>query len=228
MTLVKICGIRTVEEGRVALHAGADWLGFVFHPPSPRHLTVEQAATVVRALRQEVAGWSAVAVMVNPTAEEARHTIEMGGFDLVQLCGDEDPGLIAALPVPAIKVLRVEPGRELEVARSVREDRFGAARYLLDTHREGLYGGTGRTFDWASLQDVSGTCIVAGGLRPDNVGQALAVLAPFGVDVSGGVEFPGGGKDPGRVKQLIETVRAHDADPTGSPALVPQFQPASS
>ena len=210
MTVVKVCGIRTVEEGAAALEAGADWLGFVFYPPSRRNVAVGQAAEVIGALRTRFEGWSAVAVYVDPTLEQVREAVQACGFDYVQLHGDEDQALVRAAPVPAIKALRIERGGEAAAADKVVGDTFGASRYMLDTHTDGQYGGTGQTFDWPALRDVAAGCIVAGGLHAGNVRAALETLAPYGVDVSSGVEYPGGGKDPAAIRAFLEAVRTYD------------------
>lgn len=216
MTLVKVCGIRTLDEGRAALDAGAGWLGFVFWPPSKRYVTPERVARIVRRLRDERAGWSAVGVFVEPGLDEAAQVADLCGLDLVQLSGDESPDLVARMPRPVVKALRVRAGAEAEVAAAVRQDRYAAWRYLLDTHRDGLYGGTGMSFEWDALREVGRDCLVAGGLRPENVRGALDTLAPFGVDVSGGVERPSGSKDPARIRAFMEAVKRYDAHLVGA------------
>lgn len=211
MTLVKVCGIRDAEEGAHALTAGASWLGFVFWVPSKRYVEPDQAARVVDTLRQEYGrGWSAVGVFVEPDPDEARRIVDACKLDYVQLSGHEEPSLVAAMPLPVVKAVHVQVGDESAAAAAVREDRFGAQLYLLDTHREGMYGGTGEAFDWAALRQISARCLVAGGLRPENVGAAIELLRPHGVDVSGGVEYAGGGKDPRLVAAFTEAVRMQD------------------
>ncbi len=237
MTLVKICGIRTVEEGLAALDAGADWLGFVLWPGSRRAIDAVQAASVAAALRQARPGWAAVGVFVNPSADEVRRAVETCGLDWVQLSGEEAEGFTCQVPARVLKAVRVRPGEEAAVAQhvgqrlaragagaahslhpltrereapgAVRQDAQGAT-YLLDTHRDGWYGGTGRTFNWGALAAIGPVCFVAGGLHPDNVAVALAALSPRGVDVSSGVERPGGGKDPRLMRAFVEAVRTHD------------------
>ncbi len=209
-TVVKICGIRGVDEGRTALAAGADWLGFVLWEGSKRCIQPEDAAGIVRTLREERPGWSAVGVFVNPDPEFVQDVRARCDLDLVQLSGHEEPALVAGLSGRAMKALHVRPGQESESARTVRDDAYGAAYYLLDTHRDGAYGGTGATFDWTALRAAPQAYLLAGGLHPDNVESALDTLAPFGVDVSSGVEFAGGGKDPRRVKAFVDAVRRYD------------------
>lgn len=210
MTLAKVCGIRTVEEGSAALEAGADMLGFVIWPHSKRAVTVEQAAEIVAALRQHHQVWQAVGVFVDPTLDEVRTAADGARLDVVQLSGHEPPDLVAQVPRPVLKAVHVQPGEERQVAMTVGSNCYGADAYLLDTGKVGWYGGTGETFAWELLREVGAQCFVAGGLRPDNVVGALTTLRPKGVDVSSGVERPGGGKDPLLVRQFVEQVKEFD------------------
>jgi phosphoribosylanthranilate isomerase len=154
--------------------------------------------------------WAAVGVFVDPAPEDVAAIAAQCELDFVQLSGDEDANFVRQMPLPTVKAIRVERGREHEAAAIVRENGLGAHLYLLDTHRDGMYGGTGAQFDWGALRAIGPACIVAGGLRPDNVRTALETLTPHGVDVSGGVEFPGGGKDPRLIQAFMEAVRSYD------------------
>jgi phosphoribosylanthranilate isomerase len=138
------------------------------------------------------------------------------GIDYVQLSGDEPLDVVEAMPRPTFKAIHVRAGQEASAAEVVMTDALRAHRYLLDTHADGLPGGTGVAFDWAALQPIGPQCLVAGGLRPDNVALALSTLSPLGVDVSSGVEFPdaaGGGKDPRLIQAFLEAVRSYDHRP---------------
>lgn len=210
MTIVKVCGIRTAEEGRVALTAGANWLGFVFWDGSKRRTTPPDARPVVSVLRTEFSDWSAVGVFVNPTLDEVDLAVNTCGLDYVQLSGHETADFVAALPYPTVKALHVRQGEEAHAAEMVRSNAYGATLYLLDTHLEGRYGGTGQPFAWDALREVGPSCLVGGGLRAENVHVAMDALAPLGVDVSSGVEFPAGGKDPRLVRKFLEAVRSHE------------------
>lgn len=210
MTMVKVCGIRSIAEGRAALEAGANLLGFVFWPRSKRFVTPPDAARIIAALRQESLDWSAVGVFVDPSASDTAEASDVCGLDYVQLSGDEPAELIQAMPRPTIKAIHVRAGNEADAAEIVANDALGADLYLLDTHTEALPGGTGIPFDWPALRAIGPRCLVAGGLRPENVHEALTVLAPLGVDVSSGVEFPSGGKDPRLIRAFLEAVRSHD------------------
>jgi phosphoribosylanthranilate isomerase len=212
MTRVKVCGVKTLVAARAALRAGADFLGFVFYPPSPRFVTLAEAVAVVRACRAEFgAGWQAVAVFANPSPGEVERVLATGDFDWVQLSGDETPEFCASVPRPVLRGLRVEGDATLE---AVRANRYRAARYLLDAHVPGRFGGTGQSYDWARVAPVAGECFLAGGLTPANVGRAIAVARPWGVDVSSGVERDGE-KDPELIAAFLAAVRR----PAGAPGL---------
>ena len=210
MTIVKVCGMRTLEEGRTALAAGANLLGFIFWKPGKRYITPQTAARIISELRRDSRDWSAVGVFVDPSLDEVEEATAKCDFDYIQLSGNEPAAVVASMPRPTIKAVHVRPGGESAAAELIESDALRAQRYLLDTHADGLPGGTGVVFDWVELRRVGPACIVAGGLRPDNVAAALDTLAPFGVDVSSGVEFPNGGKDPQLVRAFVEAVHAHD------------------
>jgi phosphoribosylanthranilate isomerase len=211
VTLVKICGIRSLEDGRAALEAGANLLGFVFWKPGKRYISAEHAATIIDALRTEASDWSAVGVFVDASVQDVTDTANLCQLDYVQLSGNEPAEVVRAMPRPTLKALHVRTGQELLAADIVHSNALGAQLYLLDTHADSLPGGTGVAFDWAALRGVGPRCLVAGGLRPDNVGAALDTLAPLGVDVSSGVEYPdGASKDPRLVRAFLEAVRKHD------------------
>ncbi len=210
MTLVKICGIRTLAEARAATRSGADLLGFVFSPHSRRTVTAAAAARIIRQAREESAGWSAVGVFVDPTPDEVVEIARVCALDVVQLAGSESPACVRAMPLPVLKTIHVRAGDEPRAAETVETDAAGAHLYLLDTHVPGTHGGTGRQFDWQALRTIGPRCLVAGGLRPDNVGAALAALSPRGVDVSSGVEHAGGGKNPQLIRAFLERVKAYD------------------
>jgi phosphoribosylanthranilate isomerase len=210
VTLVKVCGLRSISEARVALQAGANYLGFIFWKPGKRYIAPTDAAHIIATLRTESLDWSAVGVFVDPVISEVAEIADLCGLDYVQLSGHEPAECVARMPRPTIKALHVRAGDESVAAEVVAANALGAQRYLLDTHAKGLPGGTGVQFDWAALNAVGPGCLVAGGLRPDNVTNALTTLAPFGVDVSSGVEFPSGGKDPRLIRAFLEAVRTHD------------------
>jgi phosphoribosylanthranilate isomerase len=211
MTLVKVCGIRSVGDGRAALQAGADLLGFIFWQPGKRFVAPAAAARIISELRTQSLAWSAVGVFVDPTLDEVTSAAVECGLDYVQLSGDEPPSLVREVPRPALKAIHVRAGEENMAVTAVERDSYAAAMYLLDTHVDTLPGGTGTLFHWAALKTIGPRCVVAGGLNANNVTQALTTLQPLGVDVSSGVEFPSGGKDPQLVRAFLEAVRTYDS-----------------
>jgi phosphoribosylanthranilate isomerase len=214
VTIVKVCGIRSVEDGRAALEAGANLLGFILWRPGKRYIAPPDAANIIATLRRERDDWSAVGVFVDPTRDEVDTACDVCNFDYVQLSGNEARDTVQTMPRRTIKAVHVRPGQEAHAAAVVQDNALGADLYLLDTHTDALPGGTGVPFDWPALRAVGPHCLVAGGLRPDNVGGALRALEPLGVDVSSGVEFSNArGKDPRLIKAFMEAVRDHDARP---------------
>lgn len=182
-TRTKICGITRVEDVYAASALGADALGFVFHPPSPRAVDVDRAAELVAATPAFV---SAVGLFVDPAEDEVRAVLDRVPLDVLQFHGDESPAFCASFGRPWIKALRMRD--ELDpVAECARY--AGARGILLDTFVAGRAGGTGQTFDWRRVPAaLAGRVILAGGLDPGNVAQAIAAVRPWAVDVSGGVE----------------------------------------
>lgn len=210
MTLVKVCGLRTLAEAQVALEAGADYLGFIFWKPGKRYIAPRDARRIIDNLRSERPDFSAVGVFVDPDPAEVEEATRLCDLDVIQLSGNESPEQVKTMPKATLKAVHVRAGAEDSAAKSILANEFCADRYLLDTHADSLPGGTGRAFGWATLRNVGPRCLVAGGLRPDNVHVALDTLRPWGVDVSSGVEFPGGGKDPCLIRAFMEAVRSYD------------------
>jgi len=203
MTLVKICGIRTLEEARVALEAGAWAIGEVF-APSPRRLEVERAAAINTKLGPAVVK---VGVFVNEDLGRVREIVTLCHLDMVQLHGEEPPEYLSEIPVPVIRSLPVKG--PLSAGQM---QRWPAWACHLDACRPGLRGGTGQVFNWDWIPSLPGSVriILAGGLNEYNVESAINRIRPMAVDVSSGVEFPGGGKDPDKVRRFIEKVREVD------------------
>ncbi len=256
MTWIKICGITNLDDGLAASDAGANALGFVFHPKSPRHVTLETARTIVAKVPQQIAK---VGVFVNQTVDSVRDTVKQVGLTAVQLHGDEStefsrelfqklangpprPLIFRAWPAkifdaPAEESIGwdpvaaglVEPD---EAYKGKRVHKIHVAKngdLFLETHgfRPGVIsgvlldstsaeerGGTGQAFDWEGVQPWAGVInsisklIVAGGLHPGNVQEAIHLLHPWGVDVSSGVECEPGKKDHRKVRAFVEAVRA--------------------
>ena len=199
--IVKVCGITTLDDGLAALDAGAEMLGFNFYPPSPRYLTTAACTELVSALRGAGPQFSAVGVFVNENPAEIRRMMSICDLDLAQLSGDEPPGDLAAVGEGrAFKSIRARGAVAISEA-----DRYavqpGALRpaLLLDAAAgTGQYGGTGLSADRQAAAHLAAThaLLLAGGLRPDNVAEAVRQVRPWGVDVASGVESAPGRKDP--------------------------------
>lgn len=199
----KICGITNLADALVAAEAGADAIGLVFYGKSPRAVSIAQAREIVAALPPFV---TTVGLFVNASRCEIDETLDAVALDVLQFHGDETPAECARFHRPWYKALRVRAGDDIraEVARYV-----GARAVLLDTFVEGVPGGTGEMFDWSLVpESLSVPVILAGGLTPQNVRQAIERVRPFAVDVSGGVELRKGIKDPARVREFVAQVRA--------------------
>ena len=229
MVRVKICGITRREDAERALTYGADYLGFIFHPASPRAMTRKLVAAVVHALRNthptaelfmRADPPRLVGVFVNERPNIIAEILEECGLDLAQLSGDEVAASVNTAESPifgrAYKAIRP---RTISEARSSAEQ-FSALvddrdshmpRLLLDTPHTSLFGGTGETSDWKLAADLSAAMpglMLAGGLRPENVANAIRQVRPFAVDVASGVEAAPGLKDPDRVREFILNARA--------------------
>lgn len=201
MTRVKICGITRIEDALHAVKAGADALGFVFHRKSPRYISPDSAASIIAELPPFV---QAVGLFVNSEAGLVNEISDLCRLDIVQLHGDETPEYCDDVRRRVIKAIRV---RGLESLDSV--GNYRVAGILLDAYSPHAYGGTGQSFNWelAARAAENGPVILAGGLTPENVGEAVAKVAPYGVDVSSGVESSPGIKDPLKVSEFIARAR---------------------
>jgi phosphoribosylanthranilate isomerase len=209
VTWVKICGITRVEDALAAAAAGADAIGFVFYPPSPRAVSPERAAEIAAALPRGVAR---IGVFVNESVERMTEIRSRAGLDCIQLHGDESPDVATALPCPAIRAFRAVP-RDFEEAAFVA--RYPAAAVLVDGARAGFYGGTGTPASHAAIAAArrARRWILSGGLTPETVAAKIAALAPWGVDVSTGVESAPGLKDANRIAAFMAAVRASGSGP---------------
>ena len=208
---VKICGITRPDDGRHAARAGADAIGLVFYPPSPRYVSPRQAADIVAALPPFV---TTVGLFVDAPPEQIAALLEQVPLDMLQFHGDESPEYCAAFQRPWIKALRMRDGVDPR-AEAERYGAVGARGLLVDSYVPGVPGGTGERFDWDRLPaDPSLPLVLAGGLDPANVAEAVRRVRPWAVDVSGGVEVlgvdgrrQGGIKDPGAVSAFIRAAR---------------------
>ena len=205
-TRIKICGIRTPDIARAAIDAGADAIGFVFVRSSPRYIEPEAAAEIMWGLPPMI---TTVGVFVNASVDAFSDIEEACPTHYAQLHGNEDEPTVRDCG-PAIKAIRYDPAtirRELE--------RWAAFDEVDAIMVDGQIGGSGETFDWAGLaaamQGIQTPIILAGGLTPANVGEAIRIVRPFAVDVSSGVERERGQKDPALIEAFCEAVRRADA-----------------
>ncbi|NOZ04088.1 MAG: phosphoribosylanthranilate isomerase [FCB group bacterium] len=197
MIPVKICGITSSRDAHYAIDAGVSAIGLIFYPPSPRYVDMLRASEIVKNIPGNVAK---VGVFVNEKAEAINAIADAVGLDFIQLHGDEDAQFCSVMRRPVIKAIRVGnplPGTSMED--------YEVYAFLLDTYRKGSPGGTGSTFDWnlvAGLR-LARPLILAGGLAPDNVLEAIRAVKPAAVDINSGVEVSPGRKDPGKIKTLF-------------------------
>ena len=209
---VKICGLRRAEDARAAALAGADLIGFIF-APGRRRVAPEEAATAIAAARQATQGTLiAVGVFVDAPADEVNAVSRIAGLDLVQLHGSEPPALVAALERPVLKVLRPVSGAAVATVMAQMDvyagQRNAPVAFLIDGFAHGAAGGHGIRADWAlaALLVERQRVLLAGGLAPDNVEEAIAQVCPWGVDVSSGVERDGN-KDRELIGSFVATAR---------------------
>ncbi|TXS95686.1 phosphoribosylanthranilate isomerase [Parahaliea maris] len=204
-TRIKICGITSAEDAVQACEAGADALGLVFYPPSPRAVSIARAREVAAAVPPFV---QLVGLFVNERVETIEEVLSEVPLHTLQFHGDEEPAFCRRFRRPWLKALRMREGADPVQACLAYSE---ASAILLDSWQEGVPGGTGKTFDWSTARGVfSRPVVLAGGLNADNVGKGIALLKPAAVDVSGGVESAPGRKDPARVKAFIAAVHAAD------------------
>jgi phosphoribosylanthranilate isomerase len=205
MTKVKICGIKTLQDALAAAEAGAEMLGFNFYPKSVRFIDPEACKRISSALRRDHPSILLVGVFVNAALEEIQRALDECALDLAQLSGDESPETCEALRGRAFKAFHGIPDGDVRpYARS------SAPAFMVDGAVSGAYGGTGSTVDWSRAAKLAThhPLLLAGGLKPENVAEAIMQAKPWGVDVASGVESRPGEKDAGRMKAFVDTVRA--------------------
>ncbi|HLB72402.1 MAG TPA: phosphoribosylanthranilate isomerase [Sedimentisphaerales bacterium] len=198
---VKICGLTNYDDAVAAMDMGADLLGFNFYPSSPRYVTVEAAAAIIRKLPAFV---DTAGVFVNASLDEIRRTIDLCCLDWVQLHGDETPEFCRSLNsvnVRTMKALRVKDASDIKNA-----EEFFTDAVLLDAFDPQKYGGTGLTFDWNIVGHIGKRVFLAGGINPDNAAEAVK-LGVYGIDVCSGVEAEPGKKDHEKMKRLFDNIR---------------------
>jgi phosphoribosylanthranilate isomerase len=199
---VKICGLTNIEDGLAALDAGADALGFVLYASSPRCVPLEQAAEMVKQLPPFIAK---VGLFVNASELSIRHAIEQCGIDTLQLHGDEAPEFCRRFQLKVIKAIRMRDASSLDELAQ-----YETSGWLLDSYVAGKAGGTGEKFNWELACRATELCsrvILAGGLTPANVAEAVRQVRPYAVDVSSGVEWKPGKKDRHKMKDFIAAAK---------------------
>ncbi|MBF7687764.1 phosphoribosylanthranilate isomerase [Acinetobacter rathckeae] len=211
-TRSKICGITRVEDARAAVDNGADAIGLVFYPPSPRAVTPSQAQQIAQVIPPYV---QIVGLFVDASLDQIESTLQHVTLDVLQFHGQETPAECASIAKKIgrrwYKAIQVHPTLDIQ-AEIQRYCQAGASAVLLDAWHPSLKGGTGQQFDWSVFPKAQTALILAGGLTPDNVKQAITTTTPFAVDVSGGVESAKGIKDHQLIKTFMQGVHCGSAN----------------
>jgi phosphoribosylanthranilate isomerase len=210
-TRAKICGITRIEDIHSAVNAGADAIGFVFYAPSPRSVTIQQAQELTKHVPAYV---QIVGLFVNATADEITQVLEKVPLDILQFHGDETAEQCQQISNQVgrrwYKAIQVKPG--LDVINTIKSyQQAGASAVLLDAWHPELKGGTGHQFDWSQFPKLDIPLILAGGLKPDNIEDAIKTTEAYAVDVSGGVESAKGIKDQQLIEQFMQGVHRGSA-----------------
>jgi phosphoribosylanthranilate isomerase len=207
--VVKICGLKTLEEVITAVDAGADMIGFNFYPLSPRYLEPEKCRRIMEEVKRRNINAIFVGVFVNAAAEYVSKVINECLLDLAQLSGDEPLEDIIKLGNKAYKAFRIKSINSLSTEMIRYQQRKSPPTMLIDAHVDGMYGGTGRPCDWELARNIAAEqpILLAGGLTPQNVGKAVEVVKPWGVDVASGVEMMPGCKDPTKMSLFIKAAK---------------------
>src|SRR5512147_1433321 len=203
MTIIKICGIKTLKDALAAIEAGADYLGFNFYPKSVRFIEKSACAEITSVLKREHPQIKLVGVFVNSSVKEIKDILQTCNLDLAQLHGDETPEIFAQLSPHAFRAFRGIP------ESNAGYERDEAPFMLIDAAVKGVYGGSGVTADWAAAAKSAKQypLLLAGGLTPENVANAVRQVQPWGVDVASGVESAPGEKDAGKMKAFVQAVK---------------------
>ncbi len=201
MTRVKFCGLTHEEDIAQAVKLGVDALGFVFYAPSSRSVAPDHAAMLTSSVPAFV---TRVGLFVNEQPAVIQNIFERTRLNLIQYHGDETPEFCDAVGLPFIKAFRVRPGIDIQTEMERYPDASG---FLLDAYVKGQPGGTGERFDWGMIPQSNAPIILAGGLSPDNAKDAIEQVAPWALDVSGGIETKPGRKDPDKMMRFMNACR---------------------
>lgn len=199
---IKICGITRFEDARVAANLGVDALGFNFFKKSPRYITPENAAQIIRQLPPFI---SRVGIFVDETLPVILETARIASLDTIQLHGSESPDFCNQIYLPVLKVFSVKPDMDFGIL-----DSYSTAGFLLDTWNGAMHGGSGKTFDWTVAKNICSrfnNVIIAGGLGSSNIEEAISTVHPFGVDINSGVEIMPGVKNPHKMRDVVRVIR---------------------
>jgi len=201
-TRIKICGITRYEDARIAANLGVDALGFIFFQKSPRYIAPDDAAAIIRRLPPFV---SRVGVFVNESIDTIHEITGRTGIDTLQLHGTETPEFCNLFSLPVVKTFSIKPDTDLSVIET-----YKTSGILLDTWSGAMHGGSGKTFDWSQARQVCtlhSNVVIAGGLGPSNVEDALDALNPYGLDINSGVEIQPGIKNPHKIRDVVNIIR---------------------
>ncbi len=208
---VKICGLTNLEDAFAAVEAGTDMLGFNFYPDSPRYIEPGRCEQITAALRKQHVTALTVGVFVNEPASDIARILQKCGLDLAQLHGDEPPAILEELEGRAFKAIRPQTAAQADAAvrRYAHIPHGSGPALLVDAYRPGQYGGTGEVGDWSLVGSIAADTpiLLAGGLTPDNVSAAVAMVRPWGADVASGVESRPGKKDRHKLEAFVRAVR---------------------
>jgi phosphoribosylanthranilate isomerase len=204
-TRIKVCGITNLDDALSVVEAGADALGFVFYPQSPRSIDPESAREIIRILPPLV---TSVGIFVNEHIEKVQEIAKHCFLDLLQFHGEESPEYCDWFSRRVVKAFRIRDSIPLDEMK-----RYNVSGFLLDTYSKDLPGGTGVSFDWSLVRESvhQKPLVLAGGLTPESVGEAIGEIRPYAVDVSSGVEKSPGSKAPEKIRQFILAVQETDA-----------------
>lgn len=203
MTIIKICGIKTLKDALAAIDSGADYLGFNFYSKSVRFIEKSPCAEITSVLKREHPQIKLVGVFVNSSVDEIKDILQTCHLNLAQLHGDETPETFAQLTPHAFRAFRGIPESNAGYERNE------VPAMLIDAAVKGVYGGSGVTADWATAAELAKKypLLLAGGLTPENVADAVRQVQPWGVDVASGVESAPGEKDAGKMSAFVNAVR---------------------
>jgi len=199
---IKICGITRFEDAKIAANLGVDALGFIFFKKSPRYIDPLNASEIIRQLPPFI---SRVGVFVNESADEISSIIKISGINVLQLHGSESPEFCRNYSIPVIKSFSIKPDCDLSII-----DNYSTSGILLDTWNSSMHGGSGKTFDWKVAQNICNkfnNVIIAGGLGPANIEEAVNSLNPYGVDINSGVEISPGIKNPHKMRDTVRIIK---------------------